>query len=131
MFKKQVKMKKVFFLAAVLVLMTASSACSSKKQNQEEVTQAVTAEVSHAALTVQGACEMCKERIENAAKSVEGVTDAAWNQETKELHLDFDAAKTSVETVSQALAKAGHDTEKDKADEDVYNALPPCCKYRG
>ncbi|GHT04021.1 hypothetical protein FACS189423_06080 [Bacteroidia bacterium] len=111
--------------------MTASSACSSKKQNQEEVVSTVATEVSHASLAVQGSCEMCKERIENAAKSVEGVTEAVWNSETKELHLHFDAAKTSVEAISKAVAKAGHDTATDKADDEVYNALPPCCQYRG
>ncbi|MDR1866506.1 MAG: copper chaperone, partial [Bacteroidales bacterium] len=38
--------------------------------------------------------------------------------------------KTSVEAVSKAIAAAGHDTDRDKAAEAVYNALPDCCKYR-
>jgi Cu(I)/Ag(I) efflux system membrane fusion protein len=28
------------------------------------------------------------------------------------------------------VAKAGHDTEKYKATDKVYNDLPGCCKYR-
>ncbi len=84
----------------------------------------------HAMLTVQGLCEMCKDRIEKAAKSVSGVTSASWDLKTKQLHLDFDPAKTSVDAVAKAVAKAGHDTDKYKADKATYDALPSCCKYR-
>jgi Cu(I)/Ag(I) efflux system membrane fusion protein len=73
---------------------------------------------------------MCKERIEKAAQGEEGVSFAEWNGESKELLLKFDPGKTSVEAVSKAIAKVGYDTEKDKAEEEVYNALAPCCKYR-
>jgi Cu(I)/Ag(I) efflux system membrane fusion protein len=85
----------------------------------------------HAMLTVQGLCEMCKDRIEKAAKSVSGVTSASWDIKTKQLHLNFDPAKTSVDAVAKAIAKAGHDTDKYKADKATYDALPSCCKYRG
>jgi Cu(I)/Ag(I) efflux system membrane fusion protein len=114
-------MRKLNFLLAVIVLMTAS-ACSSKKQQDVEV--------SHATLTVQGNCEMCKTTIEKAAQSEEGVVSAEWNGESKELHLQFDAGKTSVEKISRAVAQAGYDTEKDKGDNVAYEALSPCCKYR-
>ena len=84
----------------------------------------------HAMLGVKGSCEMCKERIENAAKSVEGVTFASWDMEKQELHMNFDPAKTNIEAISKVIAKAGHDTDKDKAEQAVYDALPSCCKYR-
>ena len=84
----------------------------------------------HAMLGVKGSCEMCKDRIEKAAKSVENVTFASWDMEKQELHLNFDPDKTSIETISKAIAAAGHDTDKDKAPDEVYNALPACCKYR-
>ncbi|MFA6854485.1 MAG: copper chaperone, partial [Bacteroidales bacterium] len=29
-----------------------------------------------------------------------------------------------------ALAAVGHDTDKYKADQATYDALPSCCKYR-
>jgi Cu(I)/Ag(I) efflux system membrane fusion protein len=84
----------------------------------------------HAMLGVKGSCEMCKERIENAAKSVEGVTFASWDMEKQELHMNFDPAKTNLEAISKVIATAGHDTDKDKAEQAVYDALPSCCKYR-
>ena len=78
---------------------------------------------------VKGNCGMCETRIEKAAKSVEGVTKADWNQETKILEFSFDESKTSVHKVQMAIAKVGHDTPMHKATDEVYNALPGCCKY--
>lgn len=84
----------------------------------------------HAMLKVEGICEMCKERIEKAALSVVGVSSAVWNAKDKMLHLNFDAAQTNLKAISKAIAKVGHDTETDKADQKVYDALPGCCKYK-
>ena len=38
---------------------------------------------------VSGNCGMCETRIENAAKSVTGVTTADWDKKTKMLKLSF------------------------------------------
>lgn len=78
---------------------------------------------------VKGNCGMCEKRIEKAAKAVEGVTTADWNQETKILEVSFDKSKTSVHKVQMAIAKVGHDTPMHKATDEVYNKLPACCKY--
>ncbi len=86
---------------------------------------------THTMINVQGKCEMCKDRIEKAAKSVKGVSSATWDQKTKQLHLNIDPAQTSADAISKAVAKAGHDTDKYKADKATYDALPTCCKYRG
>ena len=87
--------------------------------------------VSTETLKVEGLCGMCKTRIENTAMEIDGVTKAEWDRETKILTLEFDSSKTKLATISKAIAKVGHDTEKDRADDDVYNSLPGCCKYRG
>lgn len=84
----------------------------------------------HAILGVKGSCEMCKERIEKAATSVEGVSLASWDMKKQELHMHFDPATTNLEAISKMIAAAGHDTDKDKATQAVYDALPSCCKYR-
>ena len=73
---------------------------------------------------VYGNCGMCENRIEKAAKSVEGVQSADWNKETKMMEVTFDDAKTDVHKVHMAIAKAGHDTEMHKATDEVYNELP-------
>ncbi|MGD9993644.1 MAG: heavy-metal-associated domain-containing protein [Salinivirgaceae bacterium] len=78
---------------------------------------------------VKGNCGMCENRIEKAAKSVDGVTTADWNKETKILELSFDESKTSVHKIQMAIARVGHDTPMHKASDEVYGNLPGCCKY--
>lgn len=87
-------------------------------------------DAGHATIVVQGLCEMCKERIENAAKTITGVSVASWDGTTKELHLHYDSTKVSMDKVSKTIAEAGHDTDRHRAGDKVYNALPECCKYR-
>ncbi|MDO9511982.1 MAG: efflux RND transporter periplasmic adaptor subunit [Bacteroidales bacterium] len=86
-------------------------------------------QMEHAEFTVAGNCEMCKERIEKAAKSITGVATAEWNIKTKKLHTSFDKSKTSIMNIQKAIARVGHDTEKFKAPDDVYSKLPECCLY--
>ncbi|MBW6498604.1 MAG: heavy-metal-associated domain-containing protein [Bacteroidales bacterium] len=78
---------------------------------------------------VYGACGMCETRIENAAKSVDGVTTADWNRETKMLTIEYDTEKVSLDDVHKKIAEAGHDTDKVRAKDKVYNGLPACCHY--
>lgn len=78
---------------------------------------------------VYGNCGMCENRIEKAAKSVDGVTDADWNKETELIVVSLDSTKTDVLKVHMAIAKAGHDTNMHKAEDKTYDALPGCCKY--
>ena len=77
---------------------------------------------------VWGKCEMCKERIEKTAIA-RGAATADWNVKTKLLTVNYDPARTSVEYLSNKLAKAGYDTENYKAKDKAYNSLPDCCKY--
>jgi Cu(I)/Ag(I) efflux system membrane fusion protein len=72
---------------------------------------------------------MCKDRIEKAALSVKGVISAKWSTEDHILHLSYDEKKVYLDKVHKAIAAAGHDTEKVKASDSVYNELPGCCLY--
>ena len=83
----------------------------------------------HVMVRVGGLCDMCKDRIEIAAKSVTGVESANWETDTKMLHLNFDSSKTNSDEIQKAIAKVGHDTEKFKAPDEVYSKLPECCLY--
>lgn len=80
-------------------------------------------------IEVNGNCGMCKKRIETAAYSVKGVKSAQWHQDHHDVHIILDENKTSVEEVHKAIAKAGHDTNKLKADDKVYEELHHCCQY--
>ena len=78
---------------------------------------------------VLGNCEMCEKRIESAAKGFDGVKSADWDKTTKEITVEFDQSKTSLDAIHKAIAKAGHDTDRVKAEDKVYNDLPSCCHY--
>lgn len=81
-------------------------------------------------IKVSGNCDLCKERIETAAKSVSGVMTAGWSAEKQMLNVEFDPSKTNSDDIQKAIAKVGHDTEKYKAKDAAYKALPECCLYR-
>jgi len=77
---------------------------------------------------VWGECGMCKTRIEKTVKA-EGATAASWDSKTQLLTVTYNPEKTGKEALSKKLAAAGHDTEKFKAPDEVYNSLPGCCHY--
>lgn len=79
---------------------------------------------------VYGNCGMCENRIESAISGLEGVTKADWDKETKMAEVSFDESKVKLDDIHKAIAKVGHDTEKEKASDEVYNGLAGCCKYR-
>jgi len=78
---------------------------------------------------VSGNCQMCKDRIETAAKG-KGVKAAKWTIESKSLLLEYDPSLTAIEKVQHRIAEAGHDTPLEKAKDYVYDQLPECCHYR-
>lgn len=80
-------------------------------------------------IDVNGNCEQCKKRIEKAAYSVTGVKSAVWSVETHQLSLIVNEEKTSISALKKAIAKIGHDSEEEKASDEVYNNLHHCCKY--
>jgi periplasmic mercuric ion binding protein len=77
---------------------------------------------------VSGNCDMCKNRIEKAA-TMEGVKSATWSVETKMLTVEYDENKVKLDDIHKKVAEAGHDTDKMKAADNVYNNLPACCRY--
>lgn len=84
----------------------------------------------NASFNVKGNCGMCKARIEKAALDIKGVKYVSWDIPSKKLTLIFNEKKCSLKEVQKAIAKIGHDNGIEKATDSIYNALPPCCKYR-
>jgi hypothetical protein len=77
---------------------------------------------------VLGNCGMCKSRIEKAAKAA-GANQATWNKASKMLTVTFEDDKTSFEEILKKVAEKGHDSDKFKTTDAVYDALPGCCHY--
>jgi len=80
-------------------------------------------------ITVQGVCNMCKERIEEAAY-LPGVKRAEWDKTSHQLTVTFRSDKVSLTKIEQNIAKAGHDAGPLKAANKDYQSLPNCCAYR-
>lgn len=78
---------------------------------------------------VYGNCDMCKERIETALDRP-GVLTAYWSKEEEKVFITYRNDKFEEIQLHNIIAMVGHDTEKVKADDVVYNNLPPCCHYR-
>ena len=91
-------------------------------------TGAKTSDLKNESIKVLGNCGSCKSRIEKAAKT-EGATTAVWDSKTQMLAVTFDPSKTNIDAISKKIAAVGHDNEKYKADDKVYDALPGCCHY--
>lgn len=79
---------------------------------------------------VNGKCNLYKNRIETATKSVEGVKSASWDKSTKILTVNYDVNKTTTPIIQTSIAMAGHDTEMFSASDAGYNELPGCCQYK-
>jgi len=88
-----------------------------------------TADLVEMTLFVAGNCGMCQARIESTANDLPGVKEASWDKETKMLTLMVNEEKTSLKEITEAIAKAGHDTNTDKATDEAYDKLPGCCQY--
>jgi hypothetical protein len=71
---------------------------------------------------------MCKSRIQKALK-LEDISAAEWDTDTKLLTVTYDPGKITNDDIQKTVAAVGHDTEKNKADDKVYDKLPGCCKY--
>lgn len=78
---------------------------------------------------VSGNCDMCKTLIETTAKSVDGVKTAKWNVLTETMKVKFNPNLTSSDEIQKTIADIGYDTEKYRADDEVYEKLHHCCKY--
>jgi copper chaperone CopZ len=105
------------FLVTLVITAGAHAQSASKSASKTETVK------------VYGNCGMCKERIEKAAK-LDGVTSAEWNKDSKMLTLVYNPSKVKSDDVLKKIAAVGHDSDKFKADDKVYNALHSCCKYR-
>ena len=114
-------MKTIKLFIAIALLFATGTAVSAQSGMKTSGTKTET-------FKVWGNCEMCKDRIEKNAKE-EGASGASWDAKTKMVTVTFDPSKTSIDKLAKKIASAGHDTEKFKADDKVYDALPGCCHY--
>ncbi len=80
-------------------------------------------------IKVYGNCGMCKKRIETALDT-KGIKQAIWDPKSKELQVVYVSSKITEKEIHEIVAAVGHDTDKVKANDEVYAELPFCCLYR-
>ncbi|WP_298782211.1 heavy-metal-associated domain-containing protein [uncultured Polaribacter sp.] len=117
-------MEKIIFVFSLLMIGFSTQSQEIKKKKNAKVT-----------FEVDGICGMCKKRIETAALKTRGVKFAIWDVKTHQLNIILDERKTAVSDVQKNILEVGHDVigiDKKKllAEEEAYNSVHPCCKYR-
>lgn len=136
--QKHVTMKKIMlstglmlsFLVIFSFAANAQCEASKDKKSDEKVAALSDKDLEKTSFKVDGVCDMCENRIEKAAKNMDGVKKADWSQDTHMLTIHYKKDKVDLEDVHKKIAEAGHDTSEMKADDDKYASLPGCCKYR-
>ena len=125
-------MKKVILSLAVIAAIGLTS-CKKAVNKETEVvkTTAVSNETQMTQLSfgVRGNCGMCKNTIEKAVNSLEGISKVNWDVEKKKIDVSFEGSKTNKMAIHTVIAASGYDTEKLAGNEDAYKGLPGCCQY--
>lgn len=111
---------KVLFISAIVALFSIQANAQEASASPSKV---------RCKFKVEGVCDMCKKVIENAA-FIKGVKYASWDKESGMIEVVYKSAKTSEQLIHESIAKSGYTTEKVKAGDKAYNALPDCCKYK-
>lgn len=109
-----------FLLTFLLTFLSASVNSSfAQKAKASQTTESI---------PVSGNCEMCKKKIETAAKKA-GAGQANWDADKKIITVSYNSFSTNAAKIQQGIAAAGYDTRDIKADDKAYGKLPGCCKY--
>ncbi len=124
-------MKKVILSVVAIAALGLTSCKNETKKVEETKTIEVSKEIAMTNLSfgVRGNCGMCKNTIEKAANSVEGVASANWDVDKKKIDVSFDDTKTDAMTIHKAIAASGYDTEIVAGNKEAYKNLPGCCQY--
>jgi len=123
--KKNLLIVGIILIAGYTIIVFGSKS-SKVEPSPEKIVELMGTETSFG---VKGNCGMCKETIESAANSLDGVITANWNKETKQLSLVYDSQTIDLLSVHEAIANSGYGTELVDYDMDKYENLPLCCKY--
>lgn len=85
--------------------------------------------IEHKMIKIPSAqCDICKGKISNAVKKVNGVKSYDVDLNNKVVHVNFDNTVTDLSKIEKAITMAGFDANNRKADPDAYSRLDDCCK---
>jgi len=73
-------------------------------------------------------CEMCKDRLDEALKFTKGVKSASLDLKTKEMVVEYNPEKVSLDAIKSVISKTGYDADDVKRSLKAYAKLPKCCR---
>jgi len=73
-------------------------------------------------------CDMCKTKIEEYLKRVDGVTFVKVAVKKKEVTVKYLSDRTNIEMIKASIANVGYDAGEIAANPESYKMLPKCCK---
>jgi copper chaperone CopZ len=80
-------------------------------------------------IVVYANCEHCIERIEGVLKPTAGILSARMDVSVGKLFVSYNSQTISNNQIQKMVANIGHDTKNYRAADNIYKALPACCKY--
>lgn len=110
-------MKSIIYVVLTFMAIHANSRAFAQIKNAETIE-----------VKVEGLCNMCKNTIEKAGSSG-NVSTTKWDRTSKLASITFDNKKTNKNDILKKIALVGYDNAAFLAPDEVYNALPGCCKY--
>lgn len=111
--------KSIFFLA---VLFFASNTVSAQKTNQKAVIK-TTLNCDHCK-----ECETCGLKFKTEMLKIKGVKMYELDDKAMTFTVYYNAKKTNLKTIREAISKLGYDADDVKADQKGYDSLDGCCK---
>ncbi|MBL0128296.1 MAG: heavy-metal-associated domain-containing protein [Flavobacteriales bacterium] len=116
-------MKPLNLFLALPLLAFATSSSAQDRPRLGGIENAITVTVR-----INGDCDMCKTRIDKVG-SVKGEAAVDWDTDAKTASVTYDSTRTDLDAILQRVADAGYDTERFRATDPAYRALPGCCQY--
>lgn len=112
-------MKKILLSSVVASVFTLAASAQTKALQVAKVSTP----------TVQ--CDMCKTKIEQYLKRIDGVTSVNVAVKKKEVTVKYLTDRTNIEMIKASIANAGYDAAEIAANPESYKMLPKCCKKPG
>ena len=101
-------MKSFKYITVIAVLVMSFSFIADAQTRKAEIKDTAVS------FRVGGACEMCKQRIEETIKT-KGVRTAKWDVNSKILNLVYNQGILSLAKIHKRISEVGHDIELEKS----------------
>ena len=73
-------------------------------------------------------CETCGDKFNRVLLKEKGVQMVVLDEKAMTIKVTYNAKKTNLQTIKQAISKLGYDADEVKAQDVAYEKLDDCCK---